>query len=275
MKSPKMMLAGVFAMTLAACSSPEDMNSEIAGGSEATAQEAPDQPAAVSAKPVSFTDNEDIENGMREFAYAWPAQVSAIPALSAELEQRRDAALAEQKRTWAESIESCPEEAVSCRNASFDLDWKVVADLPGYLSLSSSFSTYSGGAHGLYGRGSLVWDREAQTALEPVQMFTSPAALEAAIGDAACDALNAERRDRRGPDYTGDPEEWPNQCVEIEDTILFLGSSNGKAFDRIGVYYGPYVAGAYAVGDFEFTLPVTLAVLEAVKPEFREVFSTR
>lgn len=256
---------------LLACSSPEEMGQSIAG--EETAQGELERRVAAGAKPVAFTDAEEVPNGMREFGYGWPAQVSAIPALAAVLEARRDAALAEQKTFWAESLEGCPEDAVSCRNASFDLTWEVVADLPGYLSLSHSFSSYTGGAHGSYGRGSLVWDREAGAALEPAAMFVSPAALDAAMGEAACTALNAERAQRRGEPVDVQAGGWSNECVGIADTVVFLGSSTGKAFDRIGVYYGPYVAGAYAEGDFEFTLPVTDAVLAAVKPEYRAVFA--
>jgi hypothetical protein len=59
----------------------------------------------------------------------------------------------------------------------------------------------------------------------------------------------------------------------MEDTVIFLGSAKGKAFDRIGVYYGPYVAGPYAEGDFEFTLPVSPAILAAVKPRYRAAFA--
>ncbi len=37
--------------------------------------------------------------------------------------------------------------------------------------------------------------------------------------------------------------------------------------------YTPYVAGAYAEGDFEFTLPVSPAMLRAVKPDYRDAFA--
>ena len=271
-------IAGGMAALLA-CSSPDEMEQEIAQVQTATsadagAAQAPTA-AAVNAAPVDFADNETIKNGGREFAYRWPAKVSAIPALAAELASDRDEALTEQKRYWQESLAECPVNTASCRNASFDLTWEVVADLPGYLSLSKSFSSYSGGAHGNYGRGALVWDRAAQAALDPAALFTSPGALDAALGKAACDALNRERAKRRGPDYPSSEDDWSTRCVAIEDTVLFLGSSNGTAFDRIGVYYAPYVAGAYAEGDFEFTLPVTGAILAAVKPEYRAAFAAK
>jgi hypothetical protein len=61
----------------------------------------------------------------------------------------------------------------------------------------------------------------------------------------------------------------------MEDATIFLGSSDGESFDRIGIYYAPYTAGPYAEGEFEFTLPVTKAVLDTVRPAYREAFTTR
>ena len=43
----------------------------------------------------------------------------------------------------------------------------------------------------------------------------------------------------------------------------------GKRFDRLSVYFGPYVAGPYAEGDYELDFPVTASVLDAVKPRLR------
>lgn len=268
------------ALLTAGCSSADELGGELgveqqAASGDETAQEVLDRRLAGGASAEVFTDNEDVPNGERTFSYAWPAQVTAIPALAEELESRRKAALEEQKGMWAESLEMCPEDAISCRNMSFDLDWQVVADLPRFLSLSNGFSSYTGGAHGINGRGSLVWDREEGRAVEPVAMFASPAALEGAIAEAACKALNTEREKRRGAPVPAGDTDWFNACVGIEETVVFLGSSNGRTFDRLGVYYGPYVAGAYAEGDFEFTLPVTQAVVAAVKPEYRGAFSAR
>ena len=45
------------------------------------------------------------------------------------------------------------------------------------------------------------------------------------------------------------------------------------AFDRIGFLIGPYAAGPYAEGSYDVTLPVTPAVIAAVKPEFRTAFA--
>jgi len=265
---------------LAACSSPEDMSdsigvAEVAGDESAeTAQATLDRRLAVEAKAFAFSETEgDEKKGMREFSYAWPRQVTAIPALNAAFEDDFAKAQAAQKTEWASALKDCPGDFVSCRNNSLSLEWQVVADTPRFLSLSTSVSTYTGGAHGNYGRGSTVWDRETEQQLETLQMFQSPAALEKTLGATACEELNRERGKRRGQPVVEDPSDWSSTCVPMEDAVLFLGSTNGKTFDRIGVYYGPYVAGPYAEGDFEFTLPVTDRVLDAVNPEHRDAFS--
>jgi hypothetical protein len=55
---------------------------------------------------------------------------------------------------------------------------------------------------------------------------------------------------------------------------VLLGSSDKQRFNRIGLIAAPYVAGSYAEGPYEITLPVTPAVLAAVKPEYKAAFAT-
>ncbi|QFT77048.1 PdaC/SigV domain-containing protein [Erythrobacter sp. THAF29] len=264
------------AAIVAACSSPDSMGEDIGVGPAAVSQEdgkTAEPKEETGADRELFSDTSTDENAEREFSYAWPREVSAIPELAAELTVHRRERLDEQKRNWRQALADCPPEFTSCRNHSYAIEWRVVADTPRFLSLSNGDYSYTGGAHGNYGRGALVWDRKAGASLDPQAFFLSPSALDRAIGQKACSLLNAERAERRGEPVPEGETEWPNQCVSMEETVVFLGSSNGETFDRIGVYYAPYVAGAYAEGDFEFTLPVTEAVIAAVKPEYRAAFA--
>lgn len=61
----------------------------------------------------------------------------------------------------------------------------------------------------------------------------------------------------------------------MAETTLILGSSDGERIDRIGLLVGPYVAGPYAEGTYDLTLPVTPAIVAAVRPEWREAFAPR
>ena len=57
-----------------------------------------------------------------------------------------------------------------------------------------------------------------------------------------------------------------------EVTVL-MGSGDKAHFTRIGLIADPYVAGPYVEGSYEVTLPVSPALLKAVKPEYRSMFA--
>lgn len=257
-------------LMLAACSSPEDIAAQAAAS-------APEQPAIAStpapapAKAVAFTDNASQGEAKREFAYAWPAEASAIPQLAERFTAEQNKLLAEQKDEWSESLrEFGDSDCLACVNRSFEKTWAVVTDLPRFLSLSATFYAYTGGAHGNGAFDALVWDREAKVALDPKAMFRSAKALEDALTGPWCKALKAERKQRLGADYSDDSFFG---CPPIADLTVLLGSSDKRAFNRIGLLAAPYVAGSYAEGAYEVTLPVTARVLDAVKPEYREAFA--
>lgn len=260
------------ALSSAGCSSPAEIE-------EATGVEERQAAATPTAEPVAFASNEDRDGGSREFAYQWPAAVSAQIPLARHLTEERDRILAQEKVEWADALADSPLDCASCRNRSYAKQWKVVADVPGYLSLSGEFSTYTGGAHGMYGLESLVWDKARQRAMAGVEMFRSAEALEMALGSRLCAALNTERHKRRGEPVRADaPDEFGtgfDSCQHVADATVLVGSSTGKAFDRIGIWFGPYVAGPYAEGAYELNFPVDAAVLEAVKPEFRSAFAVK
>lgn len=259
-------------LSSAACSSQTDYARET--GVEG-------DPAAVAtpkAQQVAFTDNVKRDDAEREFSYKWPAQVSAQPELVAQLTADREKTLAQEKSEWETALKDCPPDAVPCRNRQYAMEWKVVADTPRYLSLSGDFSTYTGGAHGMYGRQSLVWDKQAKAAIDGAALFQSPAALDAALGPKLCAALNKEREKRRGEPVgpAGGPDDIGfDSCQYTKDATVLVGSSDGRAFDRIGVWFGPYVAGSYAEGAYELNFPVDAAVLKVVKPEYAEAFAVR
>lgn len=260
-------LVALAAMT-AACSSPEEI-AETAGLAQ-SATAVPPAPPAPAPDKEAFTDKATQGEAEREFAYSWPAQVSAVPALAAHFTAERDRLLADQKADWEGALKEFSfEQCAGCVMRSFEKEWEVVADLPRFLSLSATFYEYSGGAHGNGAFDALVWDREAKAAFDPKEMFR-PEALQDALGAAWCKALKAQRMERLGEDYSDDGF---FQCPPIADLTVLVGSSGGTAFDRIGLLAAPYVAGSYAEGSYEVTLPVTDTVIAAVKPEYKAAFA--
>jgi hypothetical protein len=70
-----------------------------------------------------------------------------------------------------------------------------------------------------------------------------------------------------------DPSDPSTACIAAKSATLLLGSSNRRAFNRIGFLFAPYVAGSYVEGGYDVTLLVTPAVIAAVRPEFRSAFA--
>ena len=278
MRSPLFLIP--LALSSAACSSQSDYARETGVTAKASVRSsASASSAAGSGKAVAVETKQSVEKdgGTWDFTYGWPAAVSAQPALAAQFAAERDKAMTEEKASWQrDSADSSPD-CTACRSRGYEKSWKVVADLPGWLSLSADLYSYTGGAHGMSGLQSLVWDKTARVAHDGVDLFRSPAALDAALGPKLCAALNAERAKRRGeaiPQATADDLGF-NSCEYVKDASVLLGSANGKTFDRIGIWFGPYVAGPYAEGAYELNFPVDAAVLKAVKPEYAGAFAVK
>lgn len=262
-------------LILAACSAPDEVAQETgvrhhsASASASAASSGPDAGAAQSVKE---------DNALYSYAFAYPAQVGANPVLAQKLQREADAAKAQLIKESKEALADSKANDFPYNPHSWMEEWKVVTDLPDYLSLSGEFSTYTGGAHGMYGLTSLVWDKRNKTALDGIDLFASPAALEAALGQALCDKLDAERAKKRGEavPHTPPGEDYGfNSCQHVKDATVLVGSSNGKTFDRLTVWFGPYVAGPYAEGAYELDFPVDAKVLAAVKPAYRGAFSAK
>jgi hypothetical protein len=147
-------------------------------------------------------------------------------------------------------------------------EWQVVTDLPDWLSLSSLVGTDSGGAHPNYAYAAILWDKRAGQQRQALDLFTARAALAG-----RSTPISARRWTRSAPKSAAARPAWAATAALTPASILaqtlILGSRNHKTFDRIGFLIAPYEAGPYAEGSYEVTLPVTPAVLAAVKPEWR------
>jgi hypothetical protein len=258
-------------LLVAACSAkPEQASDTDSSGAKASTP-ATAAPAAAPSEPA-VARSEHVSNDLYEFEYSYPAQAAAIP----DLRKWLDDDLEKQRR---ELIEDAQEQLAERKKNDFPFNplgdwvaWKVVTDLPNWLSLSAEVSTYEGGAHPNHGFDGMVWDRGANLRRDATDLFTSKAALSRAIRTDFCRALDRERaRKRQGEDFGGD--DTFTQCIDPVDSTVILGSSNHRTFDKIGILVAPYEAGPYAEGDYEVTLPVSNAVLAVVKPEYRAAFA--
>lgn len=264
---------------LAACSVSKAPDTEPSASAAGSPSPLPTAPAALAQAPVAQTPvaarSVTEENDAYEFSYAYPAAAGAIPALKAQLDKDLDKARTELMSDATEGKADAKANGYPFHPYSHSVEWEVVTDLSAWLSLSSLIGTYSGGAHPNYAYDAILWDKIANTRRAPSDLFVSKAALSAAIREPFCKQLDRQRaKKRQGLDLGGSITEF-DACIDpIEQTVI-LGSSNGKAFDRIGLLVAPYNAGPYAEGSYEVTVPVTQKVLAAVKPAFKAAFVAR
>ena len=210
-----------------------------------------------------------------DFEYAYPAEAGAIPALKAwldaDLKKQREDLIAEAKDGKADAKTN----DYPFNGYSSGLTWSRVADLPGWLSLSGLTYEFTGGAHPNHGYAALLWDKAANRRRAATDLFLSKPAFSAAIRNVFCDALDRQRETKRGEKVNRASGDEFDACLDPAESTVILGSSNHQTFDRLGVLIGPYEAGPYAEGDYEVSLPVTQAVLDAVRPEYKAAFSLK
>jgi hypothetical protein len=271
----KVLVPALIAVALAGCQRQEPAP-EASVGPSAEPTAAPPASADASPLPGATARNESVSNELIEFEYKYPAAAAAIPALKKHFDAELDTRRRDLTKDATEARAAAKTGGYPFHAYGYWVEWRTVADLPGWLSLSAEISTYTGGAHPNHWFDALVWDKQAGKRLDPAAMFTSKTALSRAIKAPFCRALDAQRREKRGGDgkLGGGIGEF-DQCIDpLENATLLLGSSNGKAFNRIGLLVPPYNAGPYAEGSYEVTLPVTAAVLATVRPEYRATFVT-
>jgi len=263
---------------VAACTGQEAGDAEQPGATpettatataEPSSDRSPSRPLGSGARAVAEETDDFL------FEYSYPAEAGLIPELATLL----DLWLAQRREELAKDSADARREARSngfpYNKHSYTAEWKVVAELPRWLSLSADVATYTGGAHGNYWVQGLIWDKEEEDAFDAKQFFTSPAALYEAVEERFCDSLDQERSKRREIPVEEFPDDPFAECPGIDELEVLVGSSNRRTFNRLTLYAGPYVAGPYAEGAYEVNVNMDAAVLATIKPQFREAFSAR
>ncbi len=274
------LLALSSALILAACSSAQTdetgqttsstasaTSTQTGEGASASSSSSANSSASASGETSAYSYKQD--NALYAFTYNVPAVPTALANILKRDAQSNEAKL---KALASEGKRERDSSDFPFHPYEQQHSWKKVADIPGFLSLSEDIYAFTGGAHGNSGFDTLIWDKKADTERKPIDFFTSPAALNAAIRPAFCKQLAAEQRKKRGGDVDAAGDGF-SDCIDPLEQTMILGSSNGKTFDRLGFLIGPYAAGPYAEGSYEVTLPVTKAVRDQVKADYADSFS--
>ena len=102
----------------------------------------PRQQAAIPmARPAAAEQNRfPTENDLYDFTYAYPQTAGSIGGLRTILNRRLEEELSGLKQTAREAREAAVADGYPYRTHSLSVEWKVVADLPDFLSLTGDFA---------------------------------------------------------------------------------------------------------------------------------------
>ena len=139
------------------------------------------------------------------------------------------------------------------------------------LSLRVDHGGYTGGAHGHFGTGALLWDRGARKPIDFVDLFAERSNRDRLLTQRWCDALNKAREEKRGEPVGGGG--MFDDCPPLDDiAIIPMDSNKDGRFDRLMLVASPYVAGPWVEGSYEIELAVTPDLVAGLRGEYQPSF---
>jgi hypothetical protein len=231
-------------------------------------------PAAPPAQPAAKAFVFDEKTALVEFHYGWSVEAAAVPELVERFRSEMDKQKAELTANAKEDKANRAQDGYPFNPYSSSTEYSTAGQTQRLLSLSVDVSAYTGGAHGNFGSDSLLWDRTAHKEIGVADLFDPPTRFATLVSKPWCDALNAERIKKRQEQPKPGEMFW--DCPPLSG-LAIVPIDNGKhgKFESIRFSAAPYVAGPYVEGQYDIDLPVTTAMLAAMKPEFRASFEVQ
>lgn len=226
--------------------------------------------AAPPAKPFKVEE----ETSLYTFSYNYPAEAAAVPKLVERFE-------AEMKKLRADLIKGAKEDRDERAKSNFDYhahdlqrSYETAGNTERLLSLDVGAYGFTGGAHGSSGSGALLWDYSPGKEVTVPELLQRGQSWTGAIRQPFCVLLDREREKRRQEPVKRD--DLFGNCPRYDEvTVLLQDTDKNRRFDHILVTADQYVAGPYAEGPYEITLPITAAMIERLKPEYRPSFEPK
>jgi hypothetical protein len=227
------------------------------------------EPVSASPKPKPF--DYDVENELIEFHYGWSAEAAAVPQLVERFK-------IEMEKAESELIAGAMEDKASRDKEGFDFhgfmsstDYETGGQSERLLSLRVDAGSYTGGAHGNHGTGSLLWDRMARKEIKDTDLFADAANRDRLLTQRWCDALSKAREEKRGEPVGGGG--MFDDCPKLDEiAIIPTDKDKNGRFELLTLVASPYVAGPWAEGDYEIQLGVTPDLIASLKSDYRAAF---
>jgi hypothetical protein len=216
----------------------------------------------------------DEENELIEFHFGWSAEAAAVPLLVDRFRKEMENAKAELVAGGEEDKAFREKEGFEFHGFMSSTDYKTAGQSARLLSLSVESGSYTGGAHGSYGVGALLWDRAETKEIKPADLFAEPANMARLLTQRWCDALNQAREEKRGEPVGGGG--LFDDCPPLTGIAIIPADKGGNGrFETLMLVASPYVAGPWVEGAYEIELGVTPDMLAALKGDYRTSFEAR
>lgn len=199
------------------------------------------------------------------FRWSAPPEAAVEPKLFRLLRADAEKALADAETEAKQTAADAKKDGFPFRGNDFQQQWKPEAETPALIALSSQTYSFTGGAHGNMGYSPVIFDRSTGKRIAFGDLFANADQAYQALTPAWCKALNEARAEKRGADMQAVGELF-NDCPPLkEQTVVPVGEGR---VDQLRVLVDPYVAGPWAEGGYEVTLPV-----DAVRPMLKTVYA--
>lgn len=229
-------------------------------------------PVTKPAEPAVQAYLEESKDELLDYRLAMPAEVMAEPELAAMIKATSEGAKSETIEGAKEDKAYREEEGYPFNGYMLRTEVVFLGASEQLLSLEKQIATYTGGAHGNYGSKALLWDRQAKSAV-PLDMLFANGDLAALTRDAWCDGLDAARREKFPDFYADDTRDRELSCPKISELAVMPVDADGNGrFEALRFHADPYVAGAYAEGDYEVDVQFDDALLVALAEPYRAAF---
>jgi len=195
------------------------------------------------------------------FRFSYPAAAGRIPRLKAhfDLERRKKEEAFQPLIAYAAEH---PETADFFEEADYLLD----ANRPELIALSFRVSEYSGGAHGLSGGGTLLWDKAADREIENSNLFTDSSAAMRELARVHCPMLARARAAEA--EASGGFNRSP--CPKPPYEAALLATPDGR-INTLKITY--HELDGYAGGEYAAFIPVSPQLLGMIQQRYKGAFA--
>ena len=223
----------------------------------------------VAASAAAFQVQE--KSAVLTFDYHWPSQASAIP----QLRRRLVAQMNHDRSRYTKMAEADRAERASHHFPFFPYSFSRSLHFGGrsarLVSFADERNAFTGGAHGNPSTSALLWDKAVGRTINFGDLFaSSPVRL---LQPTYCERLAEQRKKKNGSDEV--PDTWARCPNPMKLTIIPEDKNHDGRFETINVTANPYDVGSYAEGYYIALLPVTPALLNALKTQYRSSFEVQ